>query len=213
MKSIPYSPDARIILMRRARWLSAGRRLRKKLPALFFLTDSARTPKPLEPVKRLPPGTGVIFRHYGAPDRLALARSLKISCRKRGLVFLVAGDARMAARVRADGVHMPEVWIDRLKPLKRARPGWILTASTHGREGLLRAANAGADAAFISPVFATKSHPHARSLGTVRLAALCRDAGLPAFALGGVNTASISLIKESGAAGIGAIDAFDVFFT
>ncbi len=207
MKPALNPPYSLATLTRHARWLNAQTQLKRKLPPLFFLTDFTRTPNPLDTLTHLPPGTGVIFRHYESSHRLALARVLKACCQKRRLVFLVAGDAVLASRVRADGLHMPEYQIDRLKTWRRARPDWILTASIHSRAGLIRAAKAGAHATFASPVFATKSHPKARPLGIVRLAALCRDTPLPVYALGGINAANIARLTGAGAVGIGAIEA------
>jgi len=50
----------------------------------------------------------VIFRHYGHKDRAMLATRLAALCRRRRLVFCVAGDWRLAARVGAAGLHLPE---------------------------------------------------------------------------------------------------------
>jgi thiamine-phosphate pyrophosphorylase len=52
----------------------------------------------------------------------------------------------------------------------------------------IRAAErAGADLLFLSPVFATSSHPGARPLGLARFAWLARRTPLPVLALGGMN--------------------------
>ncbi len=45
--------------------------------------------------------------------------------------------------------------------------------------GLFSAARAGADAALLSPVFWTASHPLAPALGPLRFAAWCRSSPLP----------------------------------
>ena len=46
-----------------------------------------------------------------------------------------------------------------------------------------------ADGIFLSPVFATASHPGADTLGVAGFHALARDSSVPVIALGGMNAA------------------------
>lgn len=177
------------------------------LPPLWFMTDGARVADPVAVAGTLPRGAGVILRDYGAGDRAALAAALAETCRRRGLLFLVAGDERLAATAGADGLHLPEWQARRIPAIRRRHPMWLVTAAAHGRTALRRAAMAGADAAFVSPVFPTRSHPGAPSLGTVRFAALVRATDMPVYALGGVDDQSINLLRSAGIAGVAAIGA------
>jgi thiamine-phosphate pyrophosphorylase len=172
------------------------------LPALLLLTDEVRLPDPLAAAARLPRGAGVILRHYGAPDRAALAARLAALCRRRGLVLLVAEDWRLAAAVRADGVHLPE----RTQRRFRVRRGWLLTAAAHSAPALVRAARLGARAALLSPAFPTSSHPGRPALGPTRFARLAQAAPLPVYALGGVTAARARRLRAAvGVAAIGAL--------
>lgn len=155
------------------------------------VTDAARVPDPAAMAEALPRGTVVIFRHYESPDRTGLGRCMAAVCRRRGLVLLVAGDHRLAAALGADGLHLPEglarhgvlspalLWL-------RKRNG-LLTAAAHGPAALARAARLGADAALLSPVFPTASHPGAATLGPWRFSLTARRARLPVIALGGMS--------------------------
>ena len=176
-----------------------------ELPPLLLLTDAARLPDPVAAVRRLPPGCGMVLRHYGAPGRRVLALRLAAECRRREILFLVGADAALAADTGADGVHLPA----RL-PAQRVRSGeWRLTtASAHSAEELRRAAAAGVDAALVSAVFPTPSHPHAKPLGPAGFADLVSGSPLPVYALGGVTDATCPAIRESGASGIAAVGAF-----
>ena len=78
------------------------------LPHLYFMTDPVRTPNPVKIARHLPRGTGVILRHYNIPDRYSLAKDLKRVCQDRSLILIIAGDARLAKSVAADGLHLPE---------------------------------------------------------------------------------------------------------
>ncbi|HVK79320.1 MAG TPA: thiamine monophosphate synthase, partial [Verrucomicrobiae bacterium] len=54
------------------------------IPALYFLSDPLRTPDPIVIAKRLPRGTAVVYRHFGADDRASGARQLAAISRSRG---------------------------------------------------------------------------------------------------------------------------------
>jgi len=181
----------------------------RRLPPLILLTDDVRLPDPAAAVSRLRRGSAVILRHYNTPDRAALARTLARICRRRGLRLLIAGDWRLAAAVGADGVHLPEGLVRRGPGAWNAglprRPGFLVTAAAHSPAALFRAVRAGADAALLSPVFPTASHPGAPTLGVLRFALWCRSAPLPVYALGGVDTRTAPRLAGSGLAGLAGI--------
>jgi thiamine-phosphate pyrophosphorylase len=192
-----------------------GRRARRgkarssglRLPWLWLLTDPARTPDPIAAAARLPRGGGVIYRGFGAPDAQAMAQRLRAITRRRGLVFLVARDWRLAARVGADGVHLPEAWTRLARRLKRARPDWIVTAAAHGPRAISAAARSGADALLVSAVFDSASSTAGFPLGPVRFERLVRATKTPVIALGGVTAKTAQRLWTSRAAGLAAVGA------
>lgn len=195
-------------LAERSRRLNAAARLWTgagcALPPVILLTDQYRLPDPSATLARLPRGSAVIVRHTDPVARRALARKLRPLCRRRRLKLLIANDWRLAAAVRADGVHLAEAAVPRAG--RATWPaGWLVTAAAHSRAALVRAARAGADLVLLSPVFPTASHPDARTLGPCRFAALAGDAPLPVYALGGVNTSNLR--RLAGASGVAAISA------
>ena len=177
------------------------------LPQLFFFTDPARVPDPEAVLRRLPPGTGVVYRAFGAPDAVTRGRRLARIARRRRLLLLAGADAGLAAAIGADGVHLPERGAWAAAGLRRARPRWIVTCAAHSAGAIAHARRAGADAVFVSPVFASASPSAGRPLGSLRFAQLARGAGLPVYALGGIDARSARRIARSGAAGLAAVDA------
>ena len=158
-------------------------------PVLWLFTDAARLADPVAAAAGLPRGLcGVVLRDDGRADRAALAVVLARVCRLRRNALVVAGDARLARAVGA-GVHLRGG--RRLRGMHGLRGP--VTSSAHGATELRRAARAGAALAFLSPAFATASHPGARGLGAVRWAALARraTAGMVMGALGGIDGASV----------------------
>ncbi|MCA0199250.1 MAG: thiamine phosphate synthase [Proteobacteria bacterium] len=190
--------------------LLANTRRKLKLqgfPRVWFLTDEARGGDAVAAIERLPRGSAVIFRHYGATNRVVFAMHLAALCRARDLLFLVAGDWRLAAAVQADGLHLPEYAAAR-GPSSAARL-WlrarILTAAAHGVRGLRRAYDIGAYAATLAPVFPTRSHPGRTALGLSRAGTLARTAQLPVLALGGASPGKLAHMRAAGFAGIAGI--------
>lgn len=202
--------------------------------SLAFLTDRRRIANPEPILRALPAGAAVIYRDYDDPRRESLARRYQAICRRRGTYFLVGADVGLAVRIAADGAHMPswmlrnvnfpagleretarmrgnEQGVARIRPVSgpdsiRIPP--IITAACHDADDLRRAALAGADLAFVSPVFATQSHPDSDYLGPDRFKLLAAAAVLPVLALGGVDQSTAPLLAGSNVAGFGAIGAF-----
>jgi thiamine-phosphate pyrophosphorylase len=148
------------------------------------------------------------MRHYDDPDRAGLARQLKSLCQARQIPLIIAGDARLALNINADGLHLPEGILAGEKGTWRLwrRSGMLLSIAAHSPEALTRAAKAHADFALLSPVFPSKSHPENTGIGVPRFAAWAARAKLPVFALGGVNKHNMGRILTAGAAGWAAID-------
>ncbi|HEY0553087.1 MAG TPA: thiamine phosphate synthase [Thermoanaerobaculia bacterium] len=142
-------------------------------------------------LERLPPGAGIVFRHYTlapAARRALFARVRAIARRRR--LFLVAAGAPLAG---ADGVH-------------NRRGAGIRTASAHNLRELRAAERGGADLVFLSPVYPTRSHAGRKPFGPRRFALIAHQARVPVIALGGMNAARFRTL--SGAYGWAGIDAW-----
>jgi thiamine-phosphate pyrophosphorylase len=175
-----------------------------QIPPLFLLTDPVRTPDPLSLARRLPPGAAIIFRHFGAADRVRTARRLARLARARQLSLLISADPELALYVNAAGVHWPEARLPQMRD-PRLR---LETASAHGASGLTAAARFGAAACLLGPIFPTRSAAKNVPLGLFRASQLARAATLPVVALGGIDAGNASVLAARGFAGIAAIDAF-----
>jgi thiamine-phosphate pyrophosphorylase len=175
---------------------------------LLVFTDPARTPDLEALARQLPPDAALVYRAFGAPDAEAQGRRLLTLATARGGRLLIGADEALAARIGAHGVHLPERAAARAGALKRRRPGWIVTTAAHSLCAARRARAAGADAAVVSAVFPSLSPSAGAPLGVLRLAGLARAAGLPVYALGGVNEATARRLKGLPLAGLAAVDAF-----
>jgi|APSaa5957512535_1039671.scaffolds.fasta_scaffold01806_7 thiamine-phosphate pyrophosphorylase len=181
------------------------------LPPAILMTDLARLANPGPLLGALPAGAAVLYRNYESPNRAGEARALKSLCRRHGLLLIVAEDPWLAHQVEADGLHLSDRTARRSGHRRAAKmhPGRLLTIAAHSPAGLRRAAALGADAAFLSPVFETRSHPGNAGLGVQKFTAWGRRAPLPVYALGGINAGNARALDNSGAAGIAGIGGWE----
>jgi len=163
----------------------------KTLPALWLISD-ARNDAALEAaLAALPRGSGLIYRHYhlDGPERLARFRQLRRAAKARGHCVVLADSALTAREWGADGIYGAP------RSLWPRRAGLLHLATAHSLAELGLAARLRADAALLSPVFATRSHPGGGVLGAVRFRLLARQADVPVIALGGMSAARARALR------------------
>lgn len=156
--------------------------LRQPLPHIWLISD-ARNDAALErALKRMPRGSGLIYRHYHLPPDARRTRFERLAriARSCGHLVMLAGSAREARAWGADGVY------GAARRLARG-PKSIRLVTVHSLREL--ALTRRADAVLLSPVFPTRSHPGGAVLGAVRFLLLARRSRLPVIALGGTNSA------------------------
>lgn len=195
--------------MRAAKLAAAAEALKRQSAArapfsLAFLTDRRRIAHPLVIARVLPPGAAVVLRDYDMPRRAGLAARLKSVCEARALKLIIGADLALAEKVGADGVHYPRWFSSDRRPPETM----IVTAAAHNAAELHHAAELGANLAFLSPVFETRSHPDGQALGAGAFLSLAKAAALPVLALGGVDEVNAPLLAHPNICGIGAIGAF-----
>lgn len=156
----------------------------------------------------------VLLREKDLPagERSALAARMRAVTAAGGARLVVAGDADLAARVGADGVHLAAAapWPgDPDWPFRRPPPDLGVSRSCHRVDELQVARDRGAAWATYSPVFPTRSKPgYGPPLGLDALAAGCRAVpDLPVVALGGVDATTATACRHAGAAGVAVLGA------
>ncbi len=160
------------------------------------MTDDGRLADPLAAARALPGGSMVVVR---SRTRLEpLARALL----KMQRVVLIAGDPLLAASLGAHGFHLPQARAGEAAYWRARFASMIITTSAHSLRALSRGH---VDAIFLSPVFATESHPNRAPLTAVRANLMARQARVPIYALGGVNSRNAQRLH--GFAGVAAIGA------
>jgi thiamine-phosphate pyrophosphorylase len=174
------------------------------------MTDDERLPDPLAAADALPRGSMIVVRARDPERRDQLSRTmLKLACRK-GLAVLVAGDPLLAVMLGADGFHLPESRLPEATHWRARFPLFTITAAVHSLSALMRAGPLPIDAMFLSPVFATGSHPDHTQLTPLRANSIARMSDKPVYALGGIHARNAGSLARDAFAGIAAIGALSV---
>lgn len=169
--------------MRRRQTLSRAKP--RGLPDLWLLSDERNDPALEGALRRLPRGSGFIYRHYHLQPEERVARWFELLriARARGHVAVLADSSLTAREWGADGLYGA--------PRALYPTSDLLTlASAHSLHEIGLANRARADAVLLSPVFPTRSHAGATTLGTVRFRLLTAQAQMPVIALGGITAGS-----------------------
>ena len=174
---------------------------RSVLPRIWLFTDKRNDARLEKAILGLPRGSGIVFRHYHLPEGARRTRfeTVRTLARRRGHILLLAGCAALARKWRADGAHG-----QRLRPSTKG--GLLLSVPVHDAREIRQANRTGADLFFLSPLFATRSHPGQRPLNPLqvrKLEALCNG---PVIYLGGMNRRRYQIRATSRTHGWAAID-------
>lgn len=124
------------------------------------------------------------------------------AARPYGARVLVNADPVLAGKIGAHGVHLTS---RQLSTLNERPKGLLVAASCHDARELDKAAELGLDFAVLGPVFATASHPEATPLDWDGFGRIARSAGLPVFALGGLEYKDTGRARQTGAHGVAMI--------
>lgn len=132
-----------------------------------------------------------------------------------------AGRARVLVNDRLDvawaagaaGVHAGESSLP-IRELVEARrrfggEDFLVGASCHSLQGVVSAAQDGADYVFFGPVYATPSKAgFGAPQGLAKLAQACEAVSIPVIAIGGITAENAGACRDAGAAGVAAIRLF-----
>lgn len=162
--------------------------VRQPLPRLWLVSDARNDAGLEQALQHLPRGSGFIYRHYhlAGPERRARFAVLKRIAKVRGHIVVLSGTAREARRWGADAAYGDAT---RLAPGPRLPR--LITA--HSLRELRQVGRA--DAALLSPVFATRSHPAAQPLGPLRFRRIAAQSAIPVIALGGMTLRTALRLK------------------
>jgi len=145
--------------------------------------------------------------HLDEAGYAAAARAVIAAARTQGIGVVLDRDPAQVLALGAAGWHASVQRSGELQRRPLPQGCWFL-ASAHDTAQIAHAHALGADAVVVGPVRETTTHPDAATLGWDGFAALADQAGLPAYALGGLAPADLPLAQQHRAFGIAAISAY-----
>ncbi len=150
----------------------------------------------------------MVYRHFGAVNKLEIARKLRKIALKRNLQLLIGRDVELAVQIGANGVHLPERELAQGASLRKNYPNWLITGAAHSYGAVNKCADNKLDAAIVSPVFASESKSAGVPIGVSGFTNIARKANIPVIALGGISSITITKLYGCGAAGVAGVSMF-----
>lgn len=183
-----------------------------KLPPLMLVTpppddDEAIFLHGLE--RSLAAGVDLVqFRAPGleANRHARLAERVVKACRNHGARVVLNGKPALARDLKADGVHLRQDALDRVKRIDLDRGG-LVGISCHSAEEMARALEYRPDYLTLGTVKSTVTHPGVIALGWERFATLAAASPVPVYAIGGLGRDDLATAHRHGGYGVAAIRA------
>lgn len=178
-----------------------------RLPAQYVLTPPAVS---LAELHRMMPGLpkDALLRlrlpSLNDAEYAQFVRSVQSSGGRR---LILDRDPDMVSALGAAGWHATAEVLKRLDRRPLDSRFWV-AASCHDAAELERARAIGADFAVLGPVQATASHSGAATLGWSGFERMAVNAGLPVYAIGGLDPQALPQAWQHGAQGVAGISAF-----
>lgn len=139
---------------------------------------------------------------------VADARALKAAVRRHGAVLVVNDRVDLALLAGADGVHVGQDDLEIADVRRLLPPGTWVGVSVHDAAEARAAEAQGADYLGFGNVFGTATKADAGPLrGVEALAAVCREAAVPVYGIGGVGADNLDRVRAAGAAGAAVVTA------
>jgi thiamine-phosphate pyrophosphorylase len=182
-------------------------------PPVLLITDRRQADRPPAEVVAAALEAGcrwvsVREKDLAARQQVALAREIVGIGEPFAACVLLHGDPRLATEAGCAGVHLPAGGDVRAARTLLRPAAWV-SISTHGLDEATAAANAGADAITLSPIFASASKPgYGPALGLERLGEVAARSPIPVIALGGIeDEAHVRACLKAGAAAVAVMGA------
>lgn len=120
--------------------------------------------------------------------------------------LILNGVAEDIEKYPVDGVHLKARDLETYET-RPITEDYILGASCHSEEELMKAKKLNVNYAFLSPVLTTASHPDAVPLGWEKFHTLSQRVDFPLYALGGMKPSDLKIAQSYGAHGIAMLGA------
>jgi thiamine-phosphate pyrophosphorylase len=140
-------------------------------------------------------------------DRLILAEKMCRLCHRYGALFILNDRVDLALAVDADGVHLGQQDISIALARQLLGTQKIIGRSTTNPDEMARAIQEGADYIGVGPVYETPTKLGKAPAGLEYVEYAAKNATVPWFAIGGIDTDNINDVIKAGAPGVAIVRA------
>jgi thiamine-phosphate pyrophosphorylase len=188
------TPEPESLAERRRVWLERSR--------LYLICDARPGDREPEEVLRpaLQAGVDVVQLRDESTDERELVEAAHVFrrlCDAYDALFIVNDHAELAIACAADGVHVGQDDETPTEVRKLIGQDALIGLSTHAPEQIDGAA--GVDYIAVGPVYATPTKPDYQPVGTELVRYASEHAGVPFFAIGGIDETNAAEVLDAGA--------------
>ena len=175
--------------------------MHKNLPNFFIFLDQYNK-QIFENKNR---NIGIIYRNYNERKRENELIKIAKACKKNRYQLFVSNDAKLALKVKADGIYVPS--FNKTKYfLNLEKKNVVILGSAHNQQEIRKKISQNCSAVFLSPLFNVKKSK--KFLGLHQFNYLSYMNKINIFALGGISENNIRKLKLLYISGFGGIRIF-----
>lgn len=181
-----------------------GTQRRERLAAarLYLICDSQPGGRELPDVVRAAVAGGVDVvqlrdKRLADDELAAVANALRALCERLGALLIINDRAAVAVSAGADGVHLGQDDAAPERVRQSVGPDLLIGLSTHTPQQIDSAGPA--DYIGVGPVHETPTKPGVPAVGLELVRHAAENAGVPFFAIGGIDSATAPAVLQAGA--------------
>ena len=175
--------------------------MHKYLPNFFIFLDQYNN----QIFKNKNTNIGIIYRNYNERKRENELIKIANACKKNRYQLFVSNDAKLALKVKADGIYIPS--FNKTKYFSNLeKKNVVILGSAHNQQEIQKKISQNCSAVFLSPLFSVKKSK--KFLGLHQFNYLSYMSKINIFALGGISENNIRKLKLLYICGFGGIRIF-----
>jgi len=135
-------------------------------------------------------------------DFFIKALKVKEICKNYGALFIINDRLDITQAVEADGVHLgqSDMPIEKAKEILKNK--FLIGVTARNVDEAIKAELEGADYIGSGAIFGTSTKDNAKKLEIEELKKIINSVKIPVFAIGGINTNNVSMLKNIGLQGV-----------
>ena len=144
-------------------------------------------------------------KNISTKDFYEKALKVKEICKNYGVLFIINDRLDIAQIVKADGVHLGQSDMPIEKAREILKDKFLIGATARNIEEAKKVELSGADYIGSGAIFGTSTKDNAKKLDMKDLKKIVNSMKIPVFAIGGINTGNVNMLRNIGLQGVCAV--------